>query len=101
MKSARVSCGDNRVAEMEMVAMRIGRADYNGARFLPWTRIFAKPGELLEQCQSLELQRIETKRVSPYRHRPWVDEYIRHRKCSGAELRGQAPFPVFIGAAGS
>src|SRR6516165_973964 len=87
MKSARVSCGDNGVAEMEMVAMRIGRANHNGTGFLPWTRIFAKPGELLEQCQSLELQRIETKWVSLYRHRALVRQIYtaKQRRLSGSQ----------------
>jgi hypothetical protein len=66
---AGVARSDNGVSEVEMVAVRIGRANDNTTGLLARTRIFTKPRELLQQGQSPELERIEVKWVSFCRHR--------------------------------
>ena len=67
-KPAGVARRYDSVTEVEMIAVRIGRAHDNASVFRR-PHIFGKPRELLQQGQSLELQGVETERVFLGRHR--------------------------------
>ena len=68
---AGIARSDQGIAEVKMVAMRMGQAGDDGAvGLLAGPRIVGKAGKLLQQGQRLELQRVEIKRVLPGCHPP-------------------------------
>ena len=68
-QSGGVARGDDRLAQMKMIAVRVGQAGQDDAAcFFAGAGIVGQPRQLLQQGQGLQLQRIEVERVS-FRHR--------------------------------
>jgi hypothetical protein len=65
---AGVASGDHGLAEVKMIAMRIGQADDNTAGLLAGPAVFGKARKLLQQGQGPQLQRIKAQRIFLCRH---------------------------------
>jgi hypothetical protein len=68
-QAGRVARGNHRLAEMKMIAVRIGQfGDREPARLVLRGRFPGESAQLLQQGQGFELQRVEIERVAFRRH---------------------------------